>query len=178
MSVWYYLTVHAMAESKTAVAKFFNLDDSYDNVRTDRFEFSFGGKNAPSIRLSKILEQNTDLIFLVKQEIECDTIEWYLMRFDKVSGNIVNVLIQDTGEVENVINKKIVEEYEVEFPGLASKHFTHQSGYIGFRWAMFFNFEKAAHILNNHISYREMVNIPQPVDELDDNDFSHLEYVR
>jgi hypothetical protein len=81
MSIWYQHEVHAIAKDRAAVAKFFKLDDSNQDVRTDMFEFSYGGKNAPSLMLRKIVQENPDIIFLVKESIECDTVEWFVTRF-------------------------------------------------------------------------------------------------
>lgn len=158
MSIWYQLNVTAMAANKTAVAKFFNLDDSWEDVRTDTFEFSFGGKNAPSITIRKLMEQNPDLIFLINQNIECDTRQWFLMRFDQTTAEQQVIRIQDFGSFENKISKKILEEYTKEFPNLPVKHLEGQKGFEDFRWTMFFNFEKAADFLKHSQDYKEMVN--------------------
>ncbi len=191
MSIWYHLDVTAIAENKTAVAKFFNLKDSWDEVRTDCFEFSFGGKNAPSLHLYTIMEQNPDLIFLIKQSIECDTVQWFLMRFDKESGKQQRILIQDFGCAIQQINKKVLEEYTKEFPTLPEKHLSFEPGFEEFRWRMFLNdFSKAASMLNRAAEYEEMV-VPfidgnkagwnfkgydgYYDDPTGDNDFSHLE---
>ncbi len=158
MSIWYDLEVTAIAENKTAVAKFFNLDDSWEDVRTDHFTFSFGGKNAPSLTLHKIMEKNPDLIFLINQSVECNTSQWFLMRFDQVSGKQQLVFVQDSGDCNNEINKRILEEYTKENPTLPEKHFANQKGFEGFRWKMFFNdFKKCAAILNNAENYKVML---------------------
>lgn len=176
MSVWYHIDVTAIAANKTAVAKFFNLNDSWEDVRNDHFEFSFGGKNAPGLTLPKIIEQNPDLIFLVNQQIECDTSQWLLMRFDKVSGKHQHIFIQDSGTWNNQINKRILEEYTKENPTLPEKHWSHQKGFEEFRWKMFFNdFDKCAAILNQADQYEEMTAPVSKIDIEMDNDYSHLE---
>jgi hypothetical protein len=158
MSIWYQLHVTAIAENKTAVAKFFNLDPETD-VRTDSFEFSFGQKNGPGMRLGKIVEQNPDIIFLVKQSVECDTVQYWIERFDAAADQHQFILIQDFGDVENKVNKKIVDKYERKLPGLAIKHLNDQKGYEGFRWSQYFNdFNKAATMLKQAEDYMEMVN--------------------
>jgi hypothetical protein len=158
MSIWYQLNVTAMSANGAAVAKFFNLDNSMSDVRTDTFEFSFGGKNAPSLTLRKIMEQNPDLIFLINQNIECDTRQWFLMRFDPATAEQQMIRIQDFGAAENKLNKKILEEYTKELPTLPVKHLEGQKGFEDFRWTMFFNFEKADAMLKHSQDYKEMVN--------------------
>ena len=175
MSVWYQLNITALAANETAVAKFFGLDASREDVRTDSFEFSFGGKNGPSLHLAKIMEQNPDLIFLVKESIEGDTVQWFLMRFDKNSGTQQSIYIQDSGSYTNQINKRILEAYTQKYPILPAKHFAYEKGYEGFRWTMFFNdFDMAALMLNQADQYQEMISIITDDDFGDDCDFSHL----
>lgn len=169
MSIWYHLDVTAMAADKKAVAKFFNLEDSWEEVRTSWFEFSFGGKNAPSLHLRKIMEKNPDLIFLVKQSIECETVQWFLMRFDRASGKQQNIFVQDIGPWNNQINKKILEEYSKEYPSLPAKHFAKEEGFESFRWSMFFNFEQAADMLNRADQYGEMIDTGTETDIEFDN---------
>lgn len=159
MSIWYQLEVTAIAKDKSPIAKFFGLDDDYKDVRTDHFKFSFGGKNAPSLTLRKIVEQNPDLIFLVKQEIEGDTVEWFITRWGANSNQQQFFWIQDFGAVTNKISKKVLEEYHKEFGETTIKHLNGQEGYEDFRWTMFFNdFDKAASMLSRAEEYKEMVN--------------------
>jgi hypothetical protein len=159
MSIWYQTSVTCLAANKTAVAKFFNLDDSYDDVRTDRFEFSFGGKNGPSLRLSKMMEQNPDLIFLINEDIECDTKQWFLMRFDVVSKAQQYIRIQDFGMVTNKVSKKMLEEYHKEYPKWVEAHLEGKKDQEKFLWDSFItNFDKAAEMLNRAEEYKEMVN--------------------
>lgn len=159
MSIWYQVKVHAIARDKSAVAKFFGLDDDYKDVRTDMFEFSFGGKNAPSLTLRKIVERNPGLIFLAEQHVECDTVEWFLTRWDVDTNQQQFFWIQDFGEVTNKISKKVLEEYEKKNPELTVKHLAGKKGFEDFRWTMFFNdFDKMVEMLNHAEEYKEMVN--------------------
>lgn len=159
MSIWYQLEVTALAKSKSPVAKFFGLDDDYKDVRTDRFQFSFGGKNAPSLTLKKIVEKNPDLIFLVKQEVEVDTVEWFVTRWDSVKNEQQFFWIQDFGSVTNKVSKKVLEQYHKEFGETTIKHLNGQKGFEDFRWEYFFgNFDQTAEMLNHAEEYREMVN--------------------
>lgn len=159
MSIWYHLDVTVIAKDKSPVAKFFGLDDDWKDVRTDTFKFSFGGKNAPSLALRKVVQQNPDLIFLVKQEVECDTVEWFVTRWDTISDQQQFFWIQSFGEVTKKISKKLLEEYNQDSPTLVSKHLEGQKGFENFRWEMFFNdFDKAADRLKHAEDYKEMVN--------------------
>ena len=158
MSIWYHCEVTAIAANKTAVAKFFNLDDDYKDVRTDTFQFSFGGKNAPSLTLKKIVQQNPDLIFLCKQDIEGSTIEWFLTRFDVKSNEQQFFWIQDFGDVVNRVSKKSLEDYVKSMPGHTLKILNGEKGH-DFRWSYVYgDFDKAAEALNHAEEYKEMVN--------------------
>jgi hypothetical protein len=159
MSIWYQCKVHAISKGRAAVAKFFGLNDSHEDVRTDMFEFSFGGKNAPSLTLRKIVQQNPDLIFLVEQHIECDTVEWFLTRFSTEKNEQQFFWIQDFGSVTNKISKKLLEEYDAYSHELTMKHLEGLKGFEDFRWTMFLNdFDKIADRLNRAEEYKEMVN--------------------
>lgn len=159
MSIWYHLDVTAISKDQAAVAKFFGLKDSWEDVRTDRFEFSFGGKNAPSLTLRKIVEQNPDLVFLVKQSVECDTVEWFLTKFDSKSNQQQFFWIQSFGSVENKISKKLLEEYHKDRPKWLEAHLEGKKGQENFLWDLFISdFDKAADILNHAEEYKEMVN--------------------
>jgi len=160
MSIWYDITVTAMAKDSDIgpVAKFFNLDNDFKDVRTDTFKFSFGGKNTPSLALAKIVKQNPDLIFLVKVNIECATEQWFLTRYDLESGEQQYVLIQDFGDVENRISENILKEYEKAYPGLMAKHLNGQEGFEAFRWTMFFSFNNSKDILDKEQDYRNNVD--------------------
>ncbi len=159
MSIWYQHEVHAIAKDRAAVAKFFKLEDSNQDVRTDMFEFSYGGKNAPSLMLRKIVQENPDIIFLVKESVECDTVGWFITRFDVKTNQQQFFWIQDFGSVTNKISKKVLEEYHKSSPTLVEKHLNHQRGFENFRWEMHFNdFDKVADMLDRAPEYKEMVN--------------------
>ncbi len=159
MSIWYQHEVHAIAKDRAAVAKFFKLDDSNQDVRTDMFEFSYGGKNAPSLMLKKIVQENPDIIFLVKESIECDTVEWFVTRFSVEKNEQQFFWIQDFGSVTNKISKKVLEEYHQWSPTLVEKHLNGEEGFESFRWEMFFNdFAKVASMLDRANEYKEMIS--------------------
>lgn len=159
MSIWYQLKVHAIAKGRAAVAKFFGLDDDWKDVRTDMFEFSFGGKNAPSLTLKKIVQQNPDLIFLVEQHVECDTVEWFVTKWDSTKNEQQFFWIQDFGNVVNKVSKKLLEEYDAYSHELTMKHLEGRKGFENFRWTQFLNdFDELADRLNRAEEYQEMVN--------------------
>lgn len=158
MSIWYQLEVTAIAADKTAVAKFFNLKDSWEEVRTDMFEFSFGGKNAPGLTFHKIMKQNPDLIFLVEQQIECDTVQWFLMRHDVLSSQDQVIFIQDAGEDNNEVNKKVWEDFKTKHSTLPADHWFFKKGNDKTRWQMYFgDFTASATMLSNAAQYKEML---------------------
>ncbi len=170
MSIWYHLNVTCIARDKAAVAKFFGLRDSWEDVRNDMFEFSFGGKNGPGLRLSSIIEKNPDLIFFVEQQIECDTVQHFLIRAGKEPEKQQFIFVQDSGPWNNSINKKLLELYEKEMPGLAAKHFKHEKGFENFRWtSILSNFEKTAAILDQAEEYKEMSDVALETDMDFDN---------
>ena len=127
MSVWYQLEVEAIGNQQ-AIGKFINLNPKED-VYIDNFKFSFGQKNAPGLRLWKIMQQNPDLIFLTKMSVECDTVQWHLEKFDAASGEHRRILIQDFGPAVNRISKKVLEDYEKALSGLAVKHLNGEKGF-------------------------------------------------
>lgn len=160
MSVWYQLNVTAIAADKTAVAKFFNLKDSWEEVRTDAFEFSFGGKNAPGLTFRNITKQNPDLIFLVEQQVECDTVQWFLMRYDVASGKDQVIFVQDSGEYNNEVNKKIWEDFTKAHADLPADHwyFKKDRKNDKHRWRQVFgDFDKSALMLSQADQYQEML---------------------
>lgn len=157
MSVWYQLHVTAFAADKSAVAKFFNLKDTWEEVRTDWFEFSFGGKNAPGLTFHKIMKNNPDLIFLVEQQIECDTVQWFLMRWDQASDEQQVVFVQDSGPWNNSINKKVWEDFKAANSQLPPDNWQFKNGHEKQRWRMFFgDFNRSALILSQASQYEEM----------------------
>lgn len=159
MSVWHHHDVSVLSRGREDIARFFNLDPKED-VRIDCFEFSFGQKNGPGMRLGKIVEQNPELIFLVKQTIEIDAEVWWIERFDQINKKHQYILIQKFGYMENEINKKILEKYTEWCPSLPEKHFVKLKGFECFRWKSFFNdFDKVAEMLNNEDQYKEMSTV-------------------
>lgn len=160
MSIWYQYKVNVLAVDKAATARFFNLDPEND-VRGygDSFEFSFGGKNGPPIRLGKIVEQNPEMIFLVEESVEVDTVSVWLERFDKIPNEHQRIFLYTTGMATTKINKGILDLYTQEFPTLPAKHFNGERGFEEVRWSMFFNdFGKAATLLRRHKEFEELVN--------------------
>lgn len=155
MSIWYHYDVEVMGK-REALAKFLNLE--LDDVRIENFKFSFGQKNGPGLRLGKLVVQNPNLIFLVKESVEVDSVAWWIERFDKSSQKVQRVHIEDSGEYIVEINKKILEAYTKEYPTLPAKHLANERGFEGFRWSMFFDFETAENMLNQADQYEEMVS--------------------
>lgn len=180
MSIWYQYNVTCYARDRVAVAKFFNLQPTPDEVRTDMFEFSFGGKNAPGLKLGKLITENPGLIFLIKQSVEVDSINWWVCRFDMDHATIPEEGIYQSislysangyqGAIE--VNKKILEEYAQKYPTLAAKHIPRLEG---FRWDMFFNdFDSTSAKLKKYKEYGEMTSSSSFEDIEFENDYSHL----
>jgi len=68
MSMWVGHDITAYGD-RQAIGKFFNL--APENIHyIDHFDFSFGQKSVPGLRLGKLIEQNSDLIFLLKQSTD------------------------------------------------------------------------------------------------------------
>jgi hypothetical protein len=160
MSIWYQYEIDVLAVDRGATAKFFNLDPEKDvTAYADHFKLSFGGKNMGSMRLGKIVEQNPDMIFLVEESVEVDTVSVWLQRFDKIPNEHQRIFLYTTGMVNTKINKEILDLYAKEYPTLPVKHLTGEEGYDDFRWSMFFNdFGKCATLLRRHKEFEEMVN--------------------
>lgn len=182
MSVWYQHDVMAFG-NRQAIGKFFNLDPKDDVHAIEWFEFTFGQKNVPGLRLGKIIEQNPDLIFLVKESVEA-SVSWWIERYNASNDKIDDIYLYTDGYATRKINKKILEEYEKEYSGLSAKHIAKQKGYEEFRWSMFFNFERAARMLANADQYKELVSLPRSLGELErecyndpnwEEDYSHIE---
>lgn len=108
MSVWHWFEMTALAKDKASTAKFFNFDEPTQDVTGygDSFKISFGGNYGPSLNMRKIIRSNPDLIFLIKETIECDTTMWFLSKYDVVTAAFKNIRIQDTGSFETAFNKK------------------------------------------------------------------------
>lgn len=180
MSIWYQYDVEAMGD-RNAIGKFFNIDPEKDVHYIDRFEFSFGQKNGPGLRLNKIIELNSDLVFLVTQHIECDTVSYWLDRFDKSTDTFQHVYLYTDGPGTRKISKKALEEYTKELPSLPAKHIARQKGFEEFRWSMFIGLERATRMLAQADEYKEMVILPfnnhidDGIADLWSDDSSHLE---
>lgn len=169
MSVWHWYEMTAIAKDKEATAKFFNFDSPKEDVTGygDRFKISFGGNYGPSLSMRKMIRNNPDLIFLIKESIECDTTIWFLSKFDTITATFKNIRIQDTGSFETAFNKKILEAYEKQSPGLAAKHFANVEGYHEFRWESFFSdYDQCLFYLDRVDEYKEMVH-PTSKEELE-----------
>src|SRR5208282_999029 len=150
-----------------AIGKFFNLDPK-EGVRIDCFDFSFGQKNGPGLHIDNLIEKNPDLIFLIRESIECHTQNWYLERFDETAKEHRRVYVEgSSGYDQYLINKPILEKYEKMFPNRKPNE-NHD-------WEYFFgNFEMAAEILAHANQYQDMVT-PMTEDDFLCDDFSHLE---
>lgn len=155
MSIWYHYDVEVMGK-RESIAKFLNLQ--LEDVRIEHLKFSFGQKNGPGLRLGELVVQNPDLIFLVKESVEVDSVAWWIERFDKDSGKIRRIHLEDSGEYVVEINKKVLDAYTKEYPTLPAKHLAREKGFEDFRWSMFFDFETAAVMLNQSEEYKEMVS--------------------
>lgn len=153
MSIWFQHTVTALGD-RAAIGKFFNLDPEKDIHYIDSFTFSFGQKNVPGLRLGKLIEQNKNLIFLIEQSSDYDTV-WWLERF--VGDTHQHIQIGRFAHAEyggNQINKLILEKYAEKFPYLMAKH---EAGTRAFDWKHFFNdFDTAAAMLSQADQYKEM----------------------
>lgn len=180
MSIWYQYEVEAMSGDFIAVAKFFNLDPA-ENVRINNFTFSFGMKNGPGLRLQKLQAAHPDLIFLVEERIECDTVSYWLDKFNKSTDKFQHIYLYTDGPATRRISKKALEEYSKELPSLPAKHIARQKGFEEFRWSMFISFERASRMLNQADEYKEMVILPfnnhldDGIDDLWSDDCGHLE---
>lgn len=157
MSIWYQIDLEATG-SREAIAKFVNLP--LEEIRTHNITLSFGGKNGPGLHLPKLVENNPDLAFLVKCAIECDTVQYWITKFDTASSTHQIIRVQNISPGTCKINTRILEEYTKECPSLPPKHFARQKGFEEFRWSMFFNdHAKMADMLNRTTQYKDMVSI-------------------
>lgn len=164
MSVWYSITIEAMGD-RSAIAKLMNLPK--EDVVTDNVTLSFGGKNGPGLGVMTLVENNPDLIFLVQCNIECETVQYWITRFDLVSNKHQFIMVQDIGPWNNEINKKILEQYTQKYPSLPEKHFANMEpeNFDPFRWKLFFNdFNRMAEMLHNEEQYKEMLCVAKKED--------------
>lgn len=161
MSMWIQYDVTAFGDCR-AIGKFFKLDPENDIHYIDRFGFSFGQKNVPGMRFGKLVEQNPNLVFLVRQTTDYET-TWLLERFDTASNKTQQILVEQDGHYTegypSSINKRILIEYTEEFPTLPAKHLARQKGFEEFRWKMFFDYGKISFMLSQADKYEEMAYI-------------------
>lgn len=68
MSNWYHIDVTGFGDRK-AIADFFKLPEDDVNY-INSFDFSFGQKNIPGLNLYKLIVNNPELIFLVKEDTD------------------------------------------------------------------------------------------------------------
>jgi hypothetical protein len=173
MSVWYHYNVRAIGVDRRAVANFFSLPK--EDVYSDDFELSFGGKNGACLPLHSLIKDHPDIIWLVEQQIETETYNYWIERYDNIVGEHQRIMIESSGFSSHDINKRLMEEYDQAFPGLVAKHVAGEKGYETFRWSYFFsNFGAAAAKLRRAADYEEMVTLITN-DDFVDNDYSHLE---
>lgn len=170
MSIWYQHDVIAMGD-RQAIGKFFNLDPEEDIHYIDNFDFSFGQKNVPGLRLGKLVEQNPDLVFLVKSFTDYDTTFW-LERFC-VSENKHQSIFIARGHHDAYagieVNTKLAKQYAERFPFLMDKI---QAGEREYNWRHFFvgvenPFRHAADMLSKADEYKETSSFAQDDIELD-----------
>lgn len=165
MSIWYQHDIKVLGDRK-AIGRFFNLDPEKDIHYIDTFEFSFGQKNAPGLRLGKLIEQSPDLIFLVKSSTDYNSY-LSLQRFNEnqIDDGFQNILIMSTNydPINVQVSKLLYEEYSKRFPYLLDQHKTGRP----MEWKLFFNdYQKAIDILNHTDDYKEMI-APFPLGEPD-----------
>ena len=174
MSIWYQYNLHAIAVDRRAVANFFKMPEQ--EVYSTHFEMSFGGKNGACLPFRKFILDHPDIIWLVEQQIECDTVNWWIERYDNIVKEHQLIDIQCSAFSTNDINKRVMEEYERAYPGLAKKHLAGTEGYECFRWEMFFSdFGRASAMLRRAKDYEDQMVTIITDNDFVDNDFSHLE---
>jgi hypothetical protein len=155
MSTWYQYNLHAIAVDTRAVANFFALPKG--DIHSEYFELSFGGKNGACLPIDLLIKDHPDIIWLIEQQVECDTENIWIQRYDNIVQENQAIHLESHGFMNNEVNKRLLEEYEKEHPGLSKKHLNGEKGYERFRWSMFFsNFSKAARILRQYKDYEEM----------------------
>lgn len=174
MSVWYHYNLHAVGVDKRAVANFFSLPK--EKVYSEHFDLSFGGKNGACLPIDSLVKDHPDIIWLIEQQIECDTSNWWIERYDNIVGEHQAIQIQSLSFNTNEINKKVMDDYERAYPGLSKKHLAGEEGYECFRWEMFFaDFGRASAMLRRAKHYEDQMVTLITDNDFVDNDFSHLE---
>lgn len=155
MSVWYQYRITCYGD-EVAIAKFFKIKKEEVNF-IDSFDFSFGAKNGAVPSIDKLVENNPDLIFLTEQQIECDTVNWWLQRFDQTTSQIQSIPVMFHSYDDIEINKLLLEEYEQQFPYLMKQH---QKEGRPYEWKWFFgHYSRSSTFLSNHAKYQEMTFI-------------------
>lgn len=156
MSMWVGHDITAYGD-RQAIGKFFNLDPEQDIHYIDHFDFSFGQKNVPGLRLGKLIEQNPDLMFLIKQRTDYD-VTWIVERFNKLLDKREYVVVMmENFEFDGIkFNKLLLDKYNEEFPFFIEKH---KMRTVQYDWTRYFNFEKISEVLNNSVKYSEMIDI-------------------
>lgn len=155
MSVWYHYDVTIIGNKREPLAKLFGLES--DDINTDNFEISFGRKNMPGMRLGKLIDQNPDLVFIVKESVE-NSVAWWVQKGDK------QILIEDSGDVIVEINKRVLDEYTKKYPYMMEKHREGRP----YEWKSFFyDYDKTVAMLDQADQYKEMIS-PMDQDDLDE----------
>ena len=136
MSTWYQHKITVLGNQES-IGKFFNLDPKEDIHYIDSFEFLFGQKNVPGLRLGKLIEQNPNLIFLVDTTVECYSYSLWIERFDIATSTHKCINVENWNEHYTPAgiyeyNKLLLEEYSKKYPTLSVKHFAREKGYESF----------------------------------------------
>jgi hypothetical protein len=163
MSVWYDYKITAFGHPND-IAKFFDLDPG-DAHFTESFDFSFGHKSGPGIRYEKIVKKNHNLVFLVQQSVECNPPTLWIEKYDPASNEFQRILIEDNQE----INKRMLAEYEKQFPYLMEQHKNGRP----YDWNLFCHRAPLKEYLRYFDSFQQMIC---PISE-DDIEFDNSEVV-
>lgn len=175
MSIWYQYDIEVLAKDEQAISKFWGVDAR----ASAHFNFSFGAKNGPALDLGQLICNNPDLIFLIKEGVECSTY-WSLVRWDSDNNKVLeiplsSVVVDMYPEPVFEINVKMIEDYKKKFPESIDNEIAKK---YGFNWSAFFSsFEIAADKLNRADEYSDFRELVSMDDEgLDyQNDYSHFE---
>ena len=141
MSIWFQYSVTAIGD-RVAIGNFFKLDPKEDIHGIEDFEFSFGQKNVPGLRLQKLVVQNPELIFLTKVSSDYDVV-WYIEKFDVATDKVKHIFIERSPfDIEcggHEVNKLLLEEYSKQFHYLMDQHKNGRP----YEWrSFFFNIER------------------------------------
>lgn len=162
MSIWYQYTLIAKG-SQEAIAKFFNHRP--EDIRSDSFEISFGCKNGPGLNINKIVKQNSELIFLIKEEDDYGS-SIYLDKFDTTKDKCLSVHLSrvDYGIEWVSYNSEMLDYYKKAFPEKNDK----------INWENFF-FNKDINFLVSMLESLKITRankIIDPKEDHPDDDFS------